>query len=213
MVLYYVYLICFLFGATLLLCQFLLSLLGMGGDHDGPGDHVGHDIGHDVGHDVHDVHHGDANQAAQDHYAAWFMGVLTFKTLVTALAFFGVGGLAAWQAGLEPFVTIAVAVALGGGALFGVAFLMRSLGKLRAEGTVRINRAIGTTGTVYLNIPARKAGVGKVHLNLQNRTVEYQAMTPNDDLPTGARVVVVGVLGSDTVEVVSATNSGSTPHA
>jgi hypothetical protein len=146
---------CFLFGATLLLCQFLLGLLGMGGDHDGPGDHVGHDIGHDV----HDAHHGDANETAHDHYAAWFMGVLTFKALVTAMAFFGVGGLSAWQAGLEPPLTIGVAVALGGGAVWR-RLPDASLGKLR-RGTVRIDRAVGTTGNVYLNIPARKAGVAR----------------------------------------------------
>jgi hypothetical protein len=207
-VLYYIYLGCFLFGATLLVCQSLLSLLGLDGDH-GVGDHdVGHDIGHDANHDLHP--HGDSHDAAHDHAATWFTGVLTFRALVTALTFFGIGGLAARQAGLEEILTVGVALALGGGALFAVAYLMRSLGKLRAEGTVRINRAVGTTGTVYLNIPGGKQGAGKVHLNLQNRTVEYQAVTPDDGLLTGAKVVVVGVLGADTVEVVSATNnSGS----
>lgn len=213
MELYYVYLGCFLFGATLLVCQSLLSLLGLAGDHDGIGDHsAGHDIGHDADHDLHP--HGGHHETAHDHAANWFTGVLTFRSLVAALTFFGIGGLAARQAGLEVPLTVGVAVALGGGALFGVAFLMRSLGKLRAEGTVRINRAVGSTGTVYLNIPGGKKGAGKVHLNLQNRTVEYQAITPDADLPTGAKVVVVGVIGSDTVEVISATNnSGSATHA
>jgi hypothetical protein len=41
-----------------------------------------------------------------------------------------------------------------------------------------------------------------VTLRLQNRTVEYQALTPHDALPTGSKVVVTGVLGPDTVEVV-----------
>jgi amino acid transporter len=204
MVLYYVYLSCFFFGATLLVCQFLLGLLGLGGGHEGPGDH-------DFGHDLHP--HGDAHDANHDHQTSWFVGVLTFRALVAALAFFGVGGLAALQTDVDPLLSLGVAVALGGGALFGVAFLMRTLSKLRADGTVRISRAVGTTGTVYLNIPGGRKGAGKVHLNLQNRTVEYQAVTPAGDLLTGAKVVVVGIVGSDTVEVVSATDPGSIHHA
>ncbi|HEV7224595.1 MAG TPA: hypothetical protein VGN42_17935, partial [Pirellulales bacterium] len=56
-------------------------------------------------------------------------------------------------------------------------------------------------GTVYLRVPANKAGVGKVHLNLQNRTMEYEALTAQAELPVGAKVVVVNVAGPDTVEV------------
>jgi hypothetical protein len=57
---------------------------------------------------------------------------------------------------------------------------------------------------VYLRVPAAKAGTGKVHLMLQNRTVEYQAVTVGAELPTGAPIRVVGVVNSDTVEVEAA---------
>jgi membrane protein implicated in regulation of membrane protease activity len=184
-------------------CQFLLGLFGLGGHHD-----LG--AGHDVGHDVHHEHGGE--EAEHDQYMAWFMGVFTLRALVAGLTFFGLAGLAALQANVDSYLTIGIACAAAVGALFLVATMMRSLSKLRSDGTVRIDRAIGKSGTVYLNIPGQKSGVGKVHLNLQNRTVEYQAVTPNGDLTTGSKVVVVSVLGSDTVEVVSATDSGSTPH-
>jgi hypothetical protein len=136
----------------------------------------------------------------------WFVSLLTFRAVVAAVAFFGIGGLAAMEAGLDqvdPLLTGCVAVAAGIGALLLVASLMRTLGKLGADGTVRIHRALGQTGTVYLGIPANKSGAGKVTLNLQNRTVEYQAVTPQQELPTGTKVKVVGVVSSDTVEVVS----------
>jgi hypothetical protein len=66
---------------------------------------------------------------------------------------------------------------------------------------VRIERAVGRPGTVYLRIPAHKSGAGKIHVNVQNRTMEYEAMTTHELLPVGAKVVVVNVLGPDTVEV------------
>jgi hypothetical protein len=72
---------------------------------------------------------------------------------------------------------------------------------LRAEGTARIGRALGSPATVYLRIPANRSGAGKIQLNLQNRTMEYEAVTSGDEIPTGAKVTVVGIVASDTVEV------------
>jgi hypothetical protein len=89
---------------------------------------------------------------------------------------------------------------------------MKALYRLRADGTVRIERAVGRTGTVYLSVPGNKAGLGKVLLNVQNRTVEYQALTPHQTLPAGSPVVVLAVVNADTVEVALATTSERTSH-
>jgi serine/threonine protein kinase len=187
------YTICAVLGGTLLACQTVLSLLGLGHHHD-----LGGEAGHDfAGHD----HHAGDHEAEHDTQASWFVGVLTFRTVVAALVFFGLAGRAAAAADIDPGPTLAVALAAGAAALFGVAWMMQALYRLRADGTVRIERSIGRTGTVYLPIPANKAGLGKVLLNVQNRTVEYQAVTPHQSLPTGAAVVVLAVVNNDTVEV------------
>jgi hypothetical protein len=186
-----VYLVCAAVGGTLLLCQFLLGLFGLG-SHD-----AGHGFGHaDASHDGHDGH-----DAGHEGTSAWYLGLLTFRTVTSALIFFGLAGLAATAAEMHPVVALLVALAAGGGALYLVAFLMRTLYRLKADGTVRLERAVGTAGTVYLRVPGHHAGAGKVTLTLQNRTVEVQALTGWDELPTGARVVVVAVVGPDTVEV------------
>jgi hypothetical protein len=78
---------------------------------------------------------------------------------------------------------------------------MRFLFKLNVDGTVRIDRALGAHGTVYLSVPGAKAGVGKVLVNQLDRTVEYKAITSLEQLPTGAKIVVVGIVSADTVEV------------
>jgi hypothetical protein len=193
------FLVCFLIGATLLVGQFLLSLLGLGHLHE----FDLHDL-HDVaGHDLGD-HEGDGS---------WFTGMLTFRTLVAALTFFGLGGLAGLrQWGPEQWpLTFAVAVAAGGGALMLVGSLMRWLRRQTASGNVHIKQALGQSGTVYLTIPGARAGAGKVTVCVQNRTMEYQAVTPDHELPTGAKVVVVGVVNGDTVEVIPATIPESKP--
>jgi hypothetical protein len=220
-VMFNVYLVCAAVGGTLMACQFLLSLFGLGGHHDVGGD------AHDAGGDLHDMGghemgghdgagHGDAHGHGhgQDSGSNWLVSVLTFRTVVAALTFFGLAGLAAGAPRqLSPPWVLAVALAAGAGALFLVAWVMRSLKRLHAEGTVRIERAVGQSGTVYLTVPGNRAGLGKVHLNLQNRTVEYQALTPQQTLPTGAKIVVTAVVTRDTVEVAPAPDTGSAPHA
>jgi hypothetical protein len=94
-----------------------------------------------------------------------------------------------------------------------VHWMMRTLYNLRASGNVRIDRAVGCAGTVYLNVPGQRGGTGKIHLNLQNRTMEYQALTAGDALPTGANIVIVGVVNSDTVEVALAPQPEKVAHA
>jgi hypothetical protein len=191
-----IYLYCAIAGGTLLVCQFLLGLLGFGDHHDAGGDHDFHDpSGHDThGHESHEGQH------------SWFVGVLTFRSVVAALTFFGLAGLSSSvNLQLEPAQTSAVALAGGAAALFAVAYLMRTLHRLKSDGTIHIERALGASGTVYVAIPGQKAGVGKVMLRLQNRTVEYQAVTPHGQLATGNKIVVTAVLSPDTLEVVKQT--------
>jgi membrane protein implicated in regulation of membrane protease activity len=191
-----IYWICAVVGGTLIVCQFVLTLMGLGGDHDV--DTTGADVhadmgGHDgVGH--HDGVHG--------HGATTLLfGVLTFRTIVAGLAFFGLTGLALMNNNYEPTTTFLGALAAGLVAVIIVAWVMRSLNKLNIDGTVRIQKAVGATGTVYLSIPAVNEGVGKVHVTVQNQLKEYRAVSSGGPLPTGSKVVILKVIGSDTVEV------------
>jgi hypothetical protein len=211
-------------GATFLVLQFLLGLVGLGGDAlgvDTPHD-FGHDLGgadHDFSGDVHGeiAHDGSASgdhaesqhsSASQAHHgSAWLFRALSLRTITAALAFFGLAGMAAQSADYPPFESLVIAIAAGVAALYAVYAMLSATRSLRADGTVRIQRALGKEATVYLRIPAKRSGAGKIQMNLQNRTVEYLAMTPDDAIPSGAIVVVTGLLGSDTVQVQPVTKS------
>jgi hypothetical protein len=104
--------------------------------------------------------------------------------------------------GLGLIVAIPLAVVAGLAAMVGTAAVVRSMLRLEDDGTVSIHGAVGATGHVYLTIPGDRKGAGKVTLTLQNRTVEYQAVTSAAPLPTGAPIMVVDVVGPDTVDVV-----------
>jgi hypothetical protein len=184
-----IFLVCATLGGTLLVCQVLLSLLGLGHHHEIGGEHL--------------AHAGDHHDSSADHghRESWFISILTFRTVVAALAVFGLAGLTASAEEFDGPATLIIALAAAAGVVALLAFMMQSLQNLRSDGTVRIERAVGKVGTVYLPIPAEKAGPGKVVLKLQNRTVEYQAVTAREALATGDKVVVVAVVSPDTLEV------------
>jgi hypothetical protein len=201
-----VYMICAAIGGTMIVCQFLVTLLGLGGHHDGGGHDGG---GHDMagGHDAAGHHHGEHSTEPN-----WFFNLLTFRTLTAAFAFFGLTGLACIRLEMEPIPGLAVALGAGAVALFVVAWLMRLLTRLNVDGTIRIESALGSRGTVYLSVPGAKSGVGKVHVNVLNRTIEYNAVTSQDQLPTGAKIVVVNVVSADTVEIALASETERAAH-
>ncbi len=184
----YLFLACAIFGGTVLVAQFLL---GFGDDDADGGDAADHDVSHD----------GDAVGDGHHHGSTWLFGVLSFRTVLIGLTFFGLTGKAATASGFEPPLPLVIATGLGLASMYGVYFLMRGLYKLTADGTERIGLAVGEGGTVYLSIPAHHTGKGKVHVPVQNRLLEYEAETGGDKLPTGTRVLVVAVLGPACVEV------------
>ena len=199
------YQICAVVGGTVIVCQFLLTLIGLGGDHGA--DHGGgHDVGgHDVVHDA--THHGadgHHDQQGHGHSANWFFGLLTFRTVVAFFAFFGLTGLILLKSGMQDEIAFAGALAAGTAALVLIGWLMQSLSRLNVDGTLRIERTVGAAGTVYLTIPAHRGGAGKVHIAVHGRIAEFKAVTGQEALPTGARIVVVSVYGPDTIEVAPA---------
>jgi membrane protein implicated in regulation of membrane protease activity len=192
----FLFILCAVIGGTILVCQFVLTLVGFG--HD-----VG-DLAHDASVDVHtdvpgDVHAGDATHGDESghHDSSWLFGVISFRTLVAASAFFGLAGLASQSAGFNLPLQLLFAAGSGVGAMFAVHFLVKQLGRLNQDQTLRVQRALGRVGTVYIPIPAQKASSGKIQLALQSRIVEYEAITSGDEkLPTGAKVRVIAVRGS-----------------
>jgi membrane protein implicated in regulation of membrane protease activity len=154
--------------------------------------------------DVGEVHAEGAGHgtAGHSHISDWFFGVLSFRTIVAFLAFFGLSGMAAQSSGASLGVQFVVALAAGMAAMYAMHAIMLGMRKLTHDGTLRIHRAIGATGTVYLPIPANRANTGKVLITLQQREVEFQALTPvGARLPAGAKVVVTGVVDGETLEV------------
>ncbi len=196
------FLVCAVVGGTILICQFVLTLVGIGGEHGFDFSHdVAHDFAADAGHDAPggDAHGagGDDHAAAPQHGSSWLFAAISFRTLVAAVTFFGLVGSAARSAEQPVGVQLLLATAAGIGAMYGVHWLIRSISRLGEDATLRVKNALGQEGTVYVPIAGGRAQAGKIQLKVQNRLVEYEAVTSMPQrLATGTKVRVVGMAGS-----------------
>jgi hypothetical protein len=191
------YLLCATIGGTILVVQTILLVIG-GGHGDGHFDAGDLNDGHFDGHVDHD--HGHGADHAADHAGDTFLKLLSFKTLVAFVTFFGLGGLACLQAGLSSVPSLAIALGAGFLALYLVGYLMTAMSQLQSKGNIDFKNAVGERGRVYLRVPGSNAGLGKITLALQGRTVECKAVTRGPDIPSGSDVRVVSV-AADTLEV------------
>ncbi|NLX53601.1 MAG: hypothetical protein GXY58_00635 [Planctomycetaceae bacterium] len=198
---YWLFMVCAAVGGTVFVLQFVLAVIGAGADDMDFSHHVPHDVPHDFMGDVagdaeHMGGHGDA------HGSTWLFGVISFRTVVAAVTFFGLAGLASDSAHMGGPLTLLIAVCAGAAALYGVHFLMQSLYRLRHDGTAQIHRTLGERATVYIPIPPNNEGLGKIQIRTQGRIMEYTARTRGPDrLRTGTTVEVVEIVNPMTVEV------------
>ncbi|MAT15934.1 MAG: hypothetical protein CMJ46_11775 [Planctomyces sp.] len=173
-------------GVTLITIQVVLSMVGFVGDLEFA----------DVSDPDLDFDTGDSDWGGK------LLGVLSFRAIVIAIAVFGFIGMAATKQfpDAEPRNFI-LAFCSGLGTLYLVGWLIQSLYKVRYDGTANIKKAVGEQGTVYLKIPGNNSGRGKVTVNLQGRSMEYEAITEQDEIQTGATVIVTSVHSPGVLEV------------
>jgi membrane protein implicated in regulation of membrane protease activity len=164
-----------------------------GGDAHFDGDGCGDASGADGG--VYDGHDG-IGDIQSNNTSIVEAGGLKIVTIRGIVAFLAVGG---WT-GFGLFANIGYWSILAGfvaGAAVAVllAFLMQALMKLEDRGNLNYNRAIGATGTVYLNIPPERIGTGKITVMLQGRLIDGDAMTDDKGrIENGAVIKIVDVL-------------------
>ncbi|HBT76241.1 MAG TPA: hypothetical protein DEB39_04785 [Planctomycetaceae bacterium] len=191
------FIFCAAFGGTILCVQFLFACFGIGFGSDTDMGEVDLDIDADSetgpGLDMHD--------SAHHHTAIQLFKILSFRTLIAGMTFFGLGGMIGISGGLGPILSSGIACLLGIVAVFGVYYLYKSLSYFQSEGNLSKKTLQWATGEVYLRIPGNGDGRGKVQVLHQNRTMEYEATTPGPELLAGTPIIVTKVVSDRVVEV------------
>ena len=116
--------------------------------------------------------------------------LFTLRNLINFMLGFGWTGIAFYNT--IPSKTILVFLAVIVGFAFVALFfiIIRQMLKLTEDNTFNIQLLLNHTGTVYLKIPPKLEGAGKVQISLRGSTHELDAMTEGQAIPSGAVVVV-----------------------
>jgi len=130
----------------------------------------------------------------------------TVKNLVAFFTMFGWVGIAAYNSGLNKWITVAIAFIAGFTMVLLMVFLLRNVNKLRHSGTMQIKNALNQVCETYLFIPPRRNGIGKVHIRIQGSLHELDAITDDEtQIPTGKIVKVTGIVNEQILLVTAST--------
>lgn len=168
----YFFLGCAVIGGFFVLVKLILQFMG------------GHtDVG--ISSDIDfDAHHADSDVGFR------FLSLHGFSSF---LMMFGLVGLALYRQSRSGLgVSIAGAVIAGLFAVWIIGKLFQWATRLQASGNLQTADAVGSTGTVYLSIPA--GGTGRVSINFQNHLREFDAVENSGlAVPTGTSIRVIRV--------------------
>ncbi|MBN1253339.1 MAG: hypothetical protein JXR51_03630 [Bacteroidales bacterium] len=167
------------FPATLIfLIQLIMTFIGGDVDHDMDGD-MDNDLDHDIG-----------------------FHLITFKNMIAFFTLFAWSGLASIEGGLSVIFTIVISTVSGVIMMIIMAGLFYYISKFTQSGTMDMNNAIGQTGDVYLSIPSKKTGLGKVQVNVQGQLRTLDAMTEDtEDIKTNSIIEVVEIISGNVLLV------------
>lgn len=165
--------------SVLFLIQFIFLLIGL--DHDAGG------FDHD----------GDAGSFDHEFSA------LSVRSIIAFFTFFGWTGVMALGNNLNVWLAVLLASLAGMAAMFVVAYMIYKFSQLEQSGTLNLYNALDKAGEVYLTIPAQEKGVGKVHLLVEGRIREIDAITQGESLKTGTPVKVIDIVDGNILKVES----------
>jgi membrane protein implicated in regulation of membrane protease activity len=164
-----------LFGTAILFVQMCLSFF-MGGGHA----------------DV-DMGDGDADASFSDHHmdsGAGDFRLFSIRSIVAFLAFFGWGGVIAYDHGVKGIAAFVIALSCGSLMMFVTALILYFVMRMQHSGNITDEEYLGCSGTVYLRIPSGRREIGKVTVTVAGTTREIVAVS-DDELPRGTSVRVV----------------------
>lgn len=190
-------------ATVVLLIQTILMLIGIGTEAADGLDTPDVELDTDVELDGTDGVFGDGVlESDPDPLGFDGLRVFTVRGIIAFLVVFGWVGVMMDSAGSSLWLSLPIAAICGFAMMLLLAFLMRTVMRLRSDGNLDNHNALGVAGKVYLTVPAARAGEGKVNILLQGSYVERGAVTDEETpIPTGSEIVVTGLSGQTTLVV------------
>ncbi len=176
----------------------------IGGMH---GADISHDIGGmhgaDISHDyvnTHDgvfEHHDIAHAQPQDFDT---LRIFTVQGIVAFFTVFSWSSIAGIGQGVPSVKSISLGIIMGMVVMYIIAVIIKYSRGLSEDGTFDMKDTLGHQAVVYLPIPPNHTGFGKVNVSVNNRFLEFSAVTEADrTIRTGESVRITDVINDSVV--------------
>lgn len=125
------------------------------------------------------------------------MKLFTMQSILTFLCIFSWLTLLLHRLQMSVGASLAISFAAGFAAMYLTALVMHKFRHMNEDGTMRPENAVGQEAEVYLPIPGKLGGTGKVMVEVQGRLSEWDAVTEESEmLASGLNVMVTKVQGT-----------------
>ncbi|MBQ0073345.1 MAG: NfeD family protein [Prevotella sp.] len=124
------------------------------------------------------------------------MSLFSVRSLVNFAVGFGWSGITLRESIGNGIVLTIVSFVIG--VAFGAMYpyMKKKLMKLETNGSYKIADCVGKQADVYLRIPASGQGRGKVQVSINGSIHEIDAISVDEEIPTGARVTIIKAEGN-----------------
>ncbi len=169
--------------SIIFIIQLIMAILGF--DSEG-------DLSEDIDADIDDA---DAESVDSG------LRLFSIRNIIIFFTVFGWAGIASIRSGMNDASSVFLSFGAGFLMMYIYAKLFNVIMKLTESGTMDIRNALDQKGQVYLKIPGKREGAGKVNIDVQGAMRELDAMTDDEEIATGETVIVVEIFENNTLLV------------
>lgn len=119
--------------------------------------------------------------------------LFTLRNLINFLLGFSWSGISFYDSIANKTILIVVAFLVGIAFVALFFFTIKQMMRLNENNSFSLAKTINQTGTVYLTIPEKKSGKGKIQISVNGSFHELDALTENDRIETGTMVKVIKI--------------------
>lgn len=170
--------------SALFIIQMFLLIIGIEGSVDDF--EIQSDIDLDTSTDVEDYDNSNLEPNAP-------LKLVTLRNIIIFFTIFSWTGIMGSRNDYSKIFTILLGAILGSLVILILSIVYKFIIRLTEIGNMNLKYSIGATGQVYLTILENGKRGGKVQVTFQSSLRELDAITYGDRIPTGVKIIVIGV--------------------
>lgn len=170
--------------SALFIIQMFLLIIGIEGSVDDF--EIQSDIDLDTSTDIDDYDNSNLEPNAP-------LKLVTLRNIIIFFTIFSWTGIMGSRNDYSKIFTVLLGVVLGSLVILILSIVYKFIIRLTESGNMNLKYSIGATGQVYLTILENGKRGGKVQVTFQSSLRELDAITYGDRIPTGVKIIVIGV--------------------